>query len=85
MRNKSASIENIQIINFKPINMTDELKPKKTRTPKNVENITNGALSLPLNERVALVNKLKESIQAEVETINEAAKQASAIANGLGA
>lgn len=62
--------------------MTD--KPKKTRTPKNAESITKGALALPLQERVDLVHKLKDSIQAEVETINEAAKQASTIANGLG-
>lgn len=63
-------------------NMTD--KPKKTRTPKNAESITKGALLLSLKDRVELVHKLKESISAEVETINEAAKQASTIANGLG-
>lgn len=62
--------------------MTD--KPKKTRTPKNAESITKGALALPLQERVDLVHKLKDSIQAEVETITDAAKQAATIANGLG-
>lgn len=59
-------------------------KERKTRTPKNIESITKGALALSLKDRVELVHKLKDSIQAEVETINEAAKQASTIANGLG-
>lgn len=58
-------------------------KERKTRTPKNIESITKGALALSLKDRVELVQNLKESIRAEVETINEAAKQASTIANGL--
>jgi hypothetical protein len=63
--------------------MTDTLtKVKKTRTPRNNESIFKGALSLPLQDRVELVNKLKESITAEVETIKAAAAQAEKIANG---
>lgn len=60
--------------------MTDKIK--KTRTPKNAESITKGALSLSLAEKVELVKTLKLSISKEVDAINEAAKEASAIANG---
>lgn len=62
--------------------MTD--KPRKTRTPKNAESITKGALALSLKDRCQLVESLKESIKAEVETLTEAAKQAAQTANGLG-
>ena len=55
---------------------------KKTRTPKNAESITKGALALPLQERVDLVKQLQDSITAEVETIKAAAAQAEKIANG---
>ena len=55
---------------------------KKTRTPKNAESITKGALALPLQERVDLVETLQQSIQAEVETIKAAAAHAEKIANG---
>ena len=54
--------------------MTETIK--KTRTPKNAESITKGALVLPLQERVALRNKISESIIAEVETLKAAATQA---------
>ena len=59
-------------------------KIKKTRTPKSADSITNGALKLPLKERCQLVETLKESIKAEVETLAEAAKQAAQTANGMG-
>lgn len=60
--------------------MSEEIK--KTRTPKNVESITKGALALPLQERVDLVTALNESIKSEVETIKAAAAHAEKIANG---
>ena len=63
--------------------MTDvATKIKKTRVPRNKDSIMTAALSLPLQDRVELVNKLKESITAEVETIKAAAAQAEKIANG---
>ena len=53
-----------------------EVKTRKPRTPRNTESVTKGALALPLQERVALRNKLSESIIAEVETLKAAATQA---------
>ena len=61
--------------------MTTETK--KTRTPKNAESITKGALALPLQERVDLVETLQQSIQAEVDGLKAAAAQAEKIAGGL--
>jgi len=57
-------------------------KVKKTRTPKNYDSIAKGAVSLSLGERVRLVKLLQDSITDEVETLNEVAKQATALANG---
>jgi len=57
-------------------------KTRKTRTPKNAENITKGALKLTLKERVDLCHTLEESIKSEVETMQQAAKEAELIANG---
>ena len=54
---------------------------KKTRTPKNADSITKGALALPLQERVDLVKALEDSIQTEVAMLKEAAAKADAIAN----
>ena len=59
--------------------MTTEIK--KTRTTKNAESITKGALALPLQERVDLVTALEDSIQAEVDALKDAAAKAEAIAN----
>jgi len=56
---------------------------KKTRTPKNAESITKGALALPLQERVDLRHALDDSITEEVQTIKAAAAQAEKIAGGL--
>jgi hypothetical protein len=53
---------------------------KKTRTPKNAESITKGALALPLQERVDLVEALRTSIDLEVEGLKAAADQAEKIA-----
>jgi len=53
---------------------------KKTRTPKNAESITKGALALPLQERVDLVETLRVSIDMEVEGLKAAADQAEKIA-----
>ena len=61
--------------------MTTETK--KTRTPKNAESITKGALALPLQERVDLMEALGTSIQAEVDGLKAAAAQAEKIAGGL--
>lgn len=59
--------------------MSEEIK--KTRTPKNADSITKGALALPLQERVDLVKTLEDSIQTEVAMLKEAAAKADAIAN----
>ena len=59
-----------------------EKKERAKRTPRSSEQIFKGALSLSLPDRVELVNKLKESITAEVETIKAAAAHAEKIANG---
>ena len=53
-----------------------EVKTRKPRTPRNTESVTKGALALPLQERVALRNKISESIIAEVETLKAEATQA---------
>lgn len=55
---------------------------KKTRTPRTSESITNGALSLPLSERVALLKTLKESIDKEVKDLEAKATEAKNIVNG---
>lgn len=64
--------------------MTEEItKEKKTRTPRNYENILKGAMSLTLAEKVNLVKELKVAIQAEVDTASKAAADAAATVNGL--
>lgn len=63
--------------------MTTELKEKKTRTPRNYENILKGALTLTLADKVNLVKELKTSIQQEVDTAAFVAKEANDLVNGL--
>lgn len=63
--------------------MSEELKEKKTRTPRNYENILKGAMSLTLAEKVSLVKELKADIQAEVDNVSKAAADAAATVNGL--
>ncbi len=58
--------------------MTD----KKPRTPRNFDSILNGAKSLPLKERVDLVNALTAQNKLEVETLVESAKEASKLVGG---
>ena len=55
----------------------------KTRTPRSLDAITKGALSLPLADRVALVRELKQSIQTEVAAAKTAADQAEEAAADL--
>jgi hypothetical protein len=55
----------------------------KTRTPRSLDAITKGALSLPLADRVALVRELKQSIQTEVAAAKTAADQAQEAAADL--
>ena len=62
--------------------ITTEKKPRAKRTVRSSEVVTKSALALPLQERVDLMKSLKESIDAEVETIKAAALQAEKIANG---
>ena len=66
---------------LKYFTMTTELKTRKPRTPRNTESVTKGALALPLQERVDLMNALEDSIQKEVDMLKEAAAKAEAIAN----
>lgn len=62
------------------IDMTDTKKP---RTPRSYDAIEKGALSLGLAERVELVQRLQESIKAEVDELEAKAKQAASIAGKL--
>ena len=63
--------------------MSEDQKERKTRTPRNYDSILKGAMSLKLNEKVALVKALKESINAEVDNAAKIAEQAKATVNGL--
>lgn len=56
--------------------VTDADKQTRTRTPRNADTITAGALSLSLKERVDLKNALVASIEKEVTQLKEAAKLA---------
>ena len=55
---------------------------KKTRTPKNAESITKGALSLNLAERVKLKAALENSIEAELKEKENELAEAKKIVNG---
>lgn len=44
---------------------------KKTRTPRNVESISKGALALPFNEQVELFRKLEANISSELKRLQE--------------
>ena len=58
--------------------MTD----KKTRTPRDYAAIEKGALALGLAERIALVKKLQESNQAEVNDLKQQSAAAEALLKG---
>ena len=58
--------------------MTD----KKTRTPKNAESITQGAMKLSLENKVALRNLLNDWIDSEVELRRQEYERAEKIAGG---
>lgn len=60
-----------------PVNNMSDTKPKTTRTPRNLETITKGALALPLIERATLRDALVESIEKEKAELREAADKAS--------
>ena len=53
---------------------------KKTRTPRNSETITKGALALTLAEQVELRNTLNKSIETQVQAAKDAAAEAVKIA-----
>jgi len=67
--------------------MTDKLPATngeaKTRTPRNNESITKGALALDLNDRVALCKALKTSIENEVTALKTQAENATKAAENL--
>lgn len=65
---------------FGPFYFMTETKVRKTRTPKNGEQIVKGALALLLEDRVMLRSKLDESITAEVERLKAAASNAALVA-----
>jgi hypothetical protein len=46
---------------------TTEKKPRKSPVPANAERITEGALKLPLEERIDLNKILSDSIKNEME------------------
>jgi SpoU rRNA methylase family enzyme len=57
--------------------MTDKIKQSKT--PRNVESITKGALSLGLAERIELVKTLSKANQDQVNDLQEQAAKASSL------
>lgn len=65
--------------------MTDkpQTKERAPRTPRNYQSILNGSLSLPLNEKVALIKALKEDVQRQVDEATKAAEVAKQTVNGL--
>lgn len=52
-------------------NLNGEKKTRKSPVPQDGKRITEGALKLPLQERVALRNELTISIDAELKTLEE--------------
>lgn len=56
---------------------------KKTRTPRTVESITAGALSLTLSDRVELCKKIRESIDEEVKELKQTAAMAAELTKDL--
>ena len=66
----------------KTYNIMDKIK--KTRTPKNAENLMRGCLSLSLEDKVKLVKTLKDAIEKEVADAKHDADSKATIANGLG-
>lgn len=58
-----------------------EVIEKKTRTPRNLESITKGALALELADRVELKKSLEKSIDAEVAYLQQKAEEAAKIAS----
>lgn len=55
---------------------------KQPRIPRNYESIEKGALELELKDRVALKNKLAESIDKELADMKEKLQQAEKIVTG---
>lgn len=55
---------------------TKPVTEKKTRTPRDLESITKGALALPLEERAALRDALINSVSAEATYLKEKADEA---------
>lgn len=51
------------------IKALDSPQVKRQRTPKNAESITKGALALSLEDKVALADKLADSIEQEVQLL----------------
>ena len=58
------------------------MSDKKVRTPRNFDSILNGAKSLPLKERVDLVNALQAQNKAEAAALQAAAQEATKLVGG---
>lgn len=78
--NRSDSEARINILNM----IDDVVKKleKQPRIPRNYESIEKGALELELKDRVALKNKLAESIDKELADMKEKLQQAEKIVTG---
>lgn len=66
--------------------MTTQVKEKKERkkpVPRNNEAIVQGALNLPLEDKVKLCKLLKEDIAGIAKAAQEAANTAKELVNGL--
>lgn len=56
---------------------------KKKRTPRGYQDIERGALAMELEDRVALVKSLKQSIESEVKSIQEKSNAAGTLLSTL--
>lgn len=56
-------------------------KPKAPRVPRSYDSILAGALSLPLEERANLRDKLIEHVEAEIKRMQDAANAANKLSN----
>jgi len=64
-------------------NTAAEKKTRKSPVPQNFDRITQGALKLPLKERVDLKNALSASIEKELADLEEILKVSRNLANGM--
>lgn len=62
---------------------SEEKRTRKSPVPANYDRIMEGALRLPLKERVDIKNALAASIEKELVDLEEKLKQSRTLANGV--